>query len=619
MGMEPESTRNTLASFPRFHDNNFSFQASYSDEGADEISSVSSTSTSVLLPRENEEDEVFKILKFLVTQSKLGQWANQLTNALQTRKKAPQKHKTPKVFYSVFACPPSILHEEKQWKAYPHHSGHDFHDFEKTVLEAKQAIDKNVFPCLISQGSSGSYFVNNDQGRIIAVFKPKDEEPYGKLNPKWIKWFHRNLFPCFFGRSCLIPNLCYLSEAAACLLDRSLGLYIVPYTAVVSLASPTFNYDYFARKSYLSKNKSLPQKLGSFQQFLEGYKLASHFLESHPWPGSRYREHRDYTESVGSSQDFDIFDPFLAENEIETDFWTEDMRLKFRFELEKLVLLDYLMRNTDRSLDNWMIKVCCDPCNDPEYFKSVHILSSDITPDLSSSAMDCSDHVNDLWKGPHFHIGAIDNSLAFPFKHPDSWRSFPYGWLSLPRSILTQSFTEFTRQLFLHKLTSREWWENITEELQNTFSKDEDFDQKMFKSQLYLLKGQAYNIVETFKDPLTSILDLFDRPNLYVVDDIVQIKVKKPSTEDEDVNLGSSRHNGHRRYGSVQHTPNIYPQSKMTLHRLSSFPSLGHKFTELTPLNTHAPNASSSVKDDVAPVIFERLLYASSNAFFTSC
>jgi len=26
---------------------------------------------------------------------------------------------------------------------------------------------------------------------------------------------------------------------------------------------------------------------------------------------------------------------------------------------------------------------------------------------------------------PHIHIGAIDNSLAFPWKHPDEWRSFP--------------------------------------------------------------------------------------------------------------------------------------------------------------------------------------------------
>jgi len=38
------------------------------------------------------------------------------------------------------------------------------------------------------------------------VFKPKNEEPYGQLNPKWIKWLHKIFFPCCFGRSCLVPN-----------------------------------------------------------------------------------------------------------------------------------------------------------------------------------------------------------------------------------------------------------------------------------------------------------------------------------------------------------------------------------------------------------------------------
>jgi hypothetical protein len=33
---------------------------------------------------------------------------------------------------------------------------------------------------------------------------------------------------------------------------------------------------------------------------------------------------------------------------------------------------------------------------------------------------------------PHIHIGAIDNSLAFPWKHPDEWRSFPLYIQYLP-------------------------------------------------------------------------------------------------------------------------------------------------------------------------------------------
>ena len=68
--------------------------------------------------------------------------------------------------------------------------------------------------------------------RIVGVFKPKNEEPYGHLNPKWTKWMHKTCCPCCFGRSCLIPNQGYMSEAGASLVDEKLGLNIVPKTKV---------------------------------------------------------------------------------------------------------------------------------------------------------------------------------------------------------------------------------------------------------------------------------------------------------------------------------------------------------------------------------------------------
>lgn len=64
------------------------------------------------------------------------------------------------------------------------------------------------------------------------MFKPKDEEPYGQLNPKWTKWMHKLCCPCCFGRSCLVPNQGYLSEAGASLVDSKLQLNIVPKTKV---------------------------------------------------------------------------------------------------------------------------------------------------------------------------------------------------------------------------------------------------------------------------------------------------------------------------------------------------------------------------------------------------
>lgn len=112
----------------------------------------------------------------------------------------------------------------------------------------------------------------------IAVFKPKDEEPYGRLNPKWTKWMHKLCCPCCFGRACLIPNQGYLSEAGASLVDQKLKLAIVPKTKVVALVSKTFNYLRIDREKAKIKKSikdrypgarfhrmGLPPKQGSFQ------------------------------------------------------------------------------------------------------------------------------------------------------------------------------------------------------------------------------------------------------------------------------------------------------------------------------------------------------------------
>ena len=90
--------------------------------------------------------------------------------------------------------------------------------------------------------------------KVIGVFKPKDEEPYGRLNPKWTKWLHSLCCPCLFGRSCLVPNQGYLSEAGASIVDQKLGLNVVPRTKVVKLVSETFNYSRIDReKSHVKK------------------------------------------------------------------------------------------------------------------------------------------------------------------------------------------------------------------------------------------------------------------------------------------------------------------------------------------------------------------------------
>lgn len=77
------------------------------------------------------------------------------------------------------------------------------------------------------------------------------------LNPKWTKWMHKLCCPCCFGRSCLVPNQGYLSEAGAWIVDRKLQLNIVPKTRVVRLTSLTFNYSAIDRaKSRTKRNVS---------------------------------------------------------------------------------------------------------------------------------------------------------------------------------------------------------------------------------------------------------------------------------------------------------------------------------------------------------------------------
>lgn len=74
------------------------------------------------------------------------------------------------------------------------------------------------------------------------------------------------------------------------MLSDRLALYIVPPTELVSLSSPSFFYDYVDRRAYQRKDRPLPEKIGSFQLFMTGYKDASEFLREHPWPGRPTRE-----------------------------------------------------------------------------------------------------------------------------------------------------------------------------------------------------------------------------------------------------------------------------------------------------------------------------------------
>nr|XP_057933618.1 phosphatidylinositol 4-kinase type 2-beta [Doryrhamphus excisus] len=344
-------------------------------------------------------------------------------------------------------------------------------EFADIIQRAEQAIESGVFPERISQGSSGSYFVKEPKGTVIGVFKPKSEEPYGHLNPKWTKYFHKLCCPCCFGRGCLLPNQGYLSEAAASLVDSKLGLGVVPKTKVVYLASETFHYSAIDRAKSRGKKYALekvpkvgrrfhrvglPPKVGSFQLFVEGYREADYWLrrfEAEPLP--------------------------------------ENIRKQLQSQFERLVVLDYVIRNTDRGNDNWLIKY--ENPGDGEGLK---------VPEWPENSPETC-----------IKIAAIDNGLAFPFKHPDEWRAYPFHWAWLPQAKV--AFSHETRELVLSRLSDMNFVQDLCEDLYEMFKRDKGFDKTMFERQMSVMRGQVLNLTQALKDG-KSPLQLVQMPRVVV-------------------------------------------------------------------------------------------------------
>ncbi|XP_018421645.1 PREDICTED: phosphatidylinositol 4-kinase type 2-beta isoform X1 [Nanorana parkeri] len=350
-------------------------------------------------------------------------------------------------------------------------------EFADIIHRAEQAIENGVFPERISQGSSGSYFVKDPKGKIIGVFKPKSEEPYGHLNPKWTKYFHKVCCPCCFGRGCLVPNQGYLSEAGAYLVDDRLGLGVVPKTKVVLLVSETFNYSAIDRAKSRGKKYALekvptvgrkfhriglPPKVGSFQLFVDGYKEADYWLRR-----------------------------------FETEPLPENTRKQLQSQFERLVILDYVIRNTDRGNDNWLIRYE----SQGEYTEG------------SEKAADFL--VSKEWteKEPVIKVAAIDNGLAFPFKHPDEWRAYPFLWVWLPQAKVP--FSQETRDLILPRISDMNFVQDLCEDLHELFKTDKGFDKATFEKQMSVMRGQILNLTQALKDEKSPI-QLVQMPKVVV-------------------------------------------------------------------------------------------------------
>lgn len=255
---------------------------------------------------------------------------------------------------------------------------------------------------------------------------------------------------------------------------------------MVWLVSETFNYSAIDRAKSRGKKYALeivpkvgrkfhriglPPKIGSFQLFVEDYKEAEYWLrkfEAEPLP--------------------------------------ENIRKQFQSQFERLVILDYIIRNTDRGNDNWLIK----------YEKSKKIESED------------SNWIDD--KELLIKIAAIDNGLAFPFKHPDEWRAYPFHWAWLPQAKVP--FSEETRNLILPYISDMNFVQDLCEDLYELFKTDKGFDRAAFESQMSVMRGQILNLTQALRDGKSPV-QLVQMP-------CVIVECSKTGGQGRVVHLGSS-------------------------------------------------------------------------------
>ena len=107
-------------------------------------------------------------------------------------------------------------------------------------------------PVLSEDGTSGTYFLKDDNDSIVSVFKPIDEEPYAPNNPRGMK--------APFGSATCRPGVksgeLTIREVVAYMLDHE-GFSDVPATTLVQASHP------FWASSPVSRNPEFPALMTS--------------------------------------------------------------------------------------------------------------------------------------------------------------------------------------------------------------------------------------------------------------------------------------------------------------------------------------------------------------------
>lgn len=108
----------------------------------------------------------------------------------------------------------------------------------RVLRETRVGFNTGLFPVAGKEGVSGNYFLRNKDKRMIAIFKPIDEEAFAPNNPKG--------YSAPFGsksfRNGILSGEAASREVAAYILDNK-GIHKVPETTYVEMYHTSFEPD----------------------------------------------------------------------------------------------------------------------------------------------------------------------------------------------------------------------------------------------------------------------------------------------------------------------------------------------------------------------------------------
>lgn len=141
---------------------------------------------------------------------------------------------------------------------------------EPIVEDVKLALKSGLYPLLVTQGLSGTYWMRGSHHEIAGLFKPFDEEAFAPNNP---------IGPSMqgsLGQRRMRPGIrvgeSIHREVAAFYVDQFFGFGIVPKTYYASFTHHVFFQALTKTKEQsLDLRRIVKTKLGSFQEFIEGF------------------------------------------------------------------------------------------------------------------------------------------------------------------------------------------------------------------------------------------------------------------------------------------------------------------------------------------------------------